>query len=72
MDFAYTPKQEALRQEVRQFIEDHVTPQILAEIEETGVRSGGPQTREMYRKVGDNKKARRPSRSDSATLRCVT
>ena len=53
MDFAYTPQQEVLRQEVRQFIEDNITPEILAEIEETGVRRGGPQTREMYRKVGE-------------------
>ncbi len=53
MDFAYTPEQETLREEVRQFIEDNVTPEILAEIEETGVRRGGPQTREMYRKVGE-------------------
>ena len=53
MDFAYTPEQETLREEVRQFIEDNVTPEILAEIEETGVRRGGPQTKEMYRKVGD-------------------
>ncbi len=53
MDFAYTPQQEVLRQEVRQFIEDNITSEILAEIEETGVRRGGPQTREMYRKVGE-------------------
>ena len=53
MDFAFTPEQEALRDEVRQFIEDNVTPEILAEIEESGVRNRGPQTREMYRKIGD-------------------
>ncbi len=53
MDFAYTPEQEALRQEVRQFIEDNVTPEILAEIEATGIRHRGPRTREMYQKVGD-------------------
>ena len=53
MDFAFTPEQEALRDEVRQFIEDNVTPEILVEIEESGVRNRGPQTREMYRKIGE-------------------
>ncbi len=53
MDFAFTPEQESLRDEVRQFIQDNVTPEILSEIEESGVRNRGPQTREMYRKIGE-------------------
>ena len=53
MDFAYTPKQQTLREEVRQFIAEYVTPEILAEVEESGVRSRGPKTREMYLKVAD-------------------
>ena len=53
MDFAFTPEQEALREEVHQFIEDNVTPEILHEIEESGIRNRGPQTREMYRKIGE-------------------
>ena len=53
MDFAYTPEQDALREEVRQFISENVTPEIVAEIEESGIRNRGPETREMYKKVGE-------------------
>ena len=53
MDFAYTPEQESLRKEVRKFIEENVTPEILAEIEESGVRNRGPKTRAMYQKIGE-------------------
>lgn len=53
MDFAYTPEQEALRQEVQRFIEENVTPEILAEVEESGLRSRGPLTRELYRKIAE-------------------
>ena len=51
MNFAYTPEQETLREEVRQFIAENVTPEILAEVEESGVRSRGPKTRDMYQKI---------------------
>ena len=53
MDFAYTPDQEALRSEVRQFIADNVTPEIIHEIEESGIRNRGPETRDLYKKIGD-------------------
>ena len=53
MDFAYTPEQEALRDEVQHFIKDNVTPQIIHEIEESGIRNRGPQTRDLYKKIGD-------------------
>lgn len=53
MDFAYTPEQEALREEVRQFIAEYVTPEILAELEESGMRSRGPLTRQMYQKIAE-------------------
>ena len=53
MDFAYTPEQEALRQEVQRFIEENVTPEILEEVEESGLRSRGPLTRELYRKIAE-------------------
>ena len=53
MDFAYTPEQEALRQEVQRFIEDNVTPEILAEVEESGLRSRGPLTRGLYQKIAE-------------------
>ena len=53
MDFAYTLEQEALRSEVRQFISDNVTPEIIHEIEESGIRNRGPETRDLYKKIGD-------------------
>ena len=34
MDFAFTPAQEALRREVRDFIAREVTPEVIAEMEE--------------------------------------
>jgi alkylation response protein AidB-like acyl-CoA dehydrogenase len=54
MDFAYTPEQEALRAEVQRFIQENVTPEMRAEIQETGIRRRGPLTRELYRKLGEN------------------
>jgi hypothetical protein len=33
MDFGYTPEQEALRQEVGAFIAEHLTPEVLSEME---------------------------------------
>jgi len=58
MRFGFTPQQEGLRREVRQFIEEHVTPQVVAEMEGTaeggfGVGPGrGPLVSELYRKIG--------------------
>ena len=54
MDFAYTPEQEALREDVRQFIAENITPEVRQEIEEMGIRRRGPKVREMYRKLGEN------------------
>ena len=53
MDFAYTPEQQALRDEVRQFVADNVTPEILEELEESGVRSRGPKTSQLYQKIAE-------------------
>lgn len=59
MDFGYTPEQQALQQEVRQFIVEQVTPEVLRELEvtsgqdEEGRRGRGPLARELYRKIGD-------------------
>ena len=53
MDFAYTPEQEALREEVRQFIEENVTPEIAMELESIGVRRRGPKTRDLYQKIAE-------------------
>ena len=40
MDFGYTPEQQALRQEVRNFIADNVTDDIREEIERVGEGRG--------------------------------
>ncbi len=54
MEFAYTPEQEALREEVRQFISDNITPDIRAEMEESGIRRRGPKISEVYKKIAEN------------------
>ncbi|MFM0395135.1 MULTISPECIES: acyl-CoA dehydrogenase family protein [Burkholderiaceae] len=62
MDFAYTPEQEALRRDVRAFIEHNVTPAVLAddnikvaaedgEMRPTG--RTGPLMKELYRRIGE-------------------
>ena len=33
MDFAFTPQQEALRREVRAFLAEEMTPEVIAEME---------------------------------------
>ena len=60
MDFGYTPEQEALRRDVRAFIAEHMTPEVLAEME--GLNEGfgvsrspgrGPHIDELFRKIGE-------------------
>ena len=55
MEFAYTPQQEALRREVRQFIKENVTPSIVAELDPeastTDQRGLGPQAQALYAKI---------------------
>jgi alkylation response protein AidB-like acyl-CoA dehydrogenase len=58
MHFGFTPEQEALRREVCQFIAEHVTPEVIAEMEgreEGGFgvsRHGrGPLVSELFRKI---------------------
>ena len=70
MDFGFTPEQNALAEEVRQFIADNVTPEVLAEIESEEERGVGPHYRELRKKsnregMGRNQLARgvrRPGR----------
>lgn len=59
MDFGYTPEQEALRREVRAFIAEHLTPEVIAEME--GLNEGfgvgrshgrGPRVDELFMKIG--------------------
>ncbi|GIT69509.1 MAG: acyl-CoA dehydrogenase [Chloroflexota bacterium] len=54
MDFAYTPEQESLREEVRQFISANITPEMREEMEESGIRRRGPQVDALYKKISEN------------------
>lgn len=59
MDFGFTPEQEALRQEVRAFIAEHVTPEVVAESEGhnegllgvTPLTSRGPAVQKLFNKI---------------------
>ena len=55
MDFAYTPQQEALRREVRRFIKENVTPEVVAEMDpHAGAerpRGQGPKAAALYQKI---------------------
>jgi alkylation response protein AidB-like acyl-CoA dehydrogenase len=55
MYFEYTPEQKALQQEVRKFIAENVTPEIIAELEGVGEEGGrgGPLVRELYKKIAE-------------------
>ena len=53
MDFGFTKEQEALRQEVVEFIKEKVTPEVVAEVEtalETGV---GPHHQRLLKELAD-------------------
>ncbi len=60
MDFGYTPEQEALRSEVRAFIAEHLTPEVVEEME--GLSEGfgvsrsvarGPLVSDLFKKIGE-------------------
>jgi alkylation response protein AidB-like acyl-CoA dehydrogenase len=60
MDFGYTPEQEELRREVRAFIAEHLTPEVVEEME--GLSEGfgvsrsvarGPLVSELFKKIGE-------------------
>jgi len=53
MDFGYTPEQEALRNDVRQFIEENVDEEMRDEIENWGEGGRGPLVRELYKVIAD-------------------
>lgn len=60
MDFGFTPEQEKLRQEVRDFIAEHITAEVVAEMEggeEEGFgvsrRGRGPLLSEVFRKIAE-------------------
>ena len=55
MDFGYTPQQEALRQEVRAFIAENMTPAVMEEVErlneDVGVHGRGPLMDKLMKKI---------------------
>ncbi|HEV7392570.1 MAG TPA: acyl-CoA dehydrogenase family protein [Burkholderiales bacterium] len=55
MDFAYTPEQEKLRREVRQFIKENVTPELADETDPHGSpkeqRGQAPKAAALYKKI---------------------
>ena len=60
MDFGYAPEQEALRKEVRAFIAEHLTPEVIEEME--GLSEGfgvsrsvarGPLVSDLFKKIGE-------------------
>ena len=53
MEFAYTTEQEALRQEVQQFIADNVDGPVRDEIANTDEMSQGPLVRDLRKKVAE-------------------
>ena len=59
MDFGYSAEQETLRQEVRQFIAENVTAEVIEEMEEqesgrmSGERGRGPLLGDLYKKIGE-------------------
>jgi alkylation response protein AidB-like acyl-CoA dehydrogenase len=54
MQFGFTPEQEAFKREVKQFIADHLTPQLEHEIEHGHQgETRGPLVNAMYRKLGE-------------------
>lgn len=53
MDFGFTPEQTALRDEVRRFIEENVTKEVLEELEGKEEGERGPRLKELYKKIGE-------------------
>jgi 3-oxocholest-4-en-26-oyl-CoA dehydrogenase alpha subunit len=55
MDFGFSPEHEAFKQEVKQFIAEHVTPEVMEEIEHGVEGRRGPHVSELYRKLAEKK-----------------
>ena len=55
MDFGYTPEQEKLRREVQEFIAEHVTDDVLGELETAEEGGRGVHYRELIRQVAERK-----------------
>ena len=53
MDFGYTSEQQALRQQVQEFIAEHVTDGVMGEIESGEEGGRGQHYRELIKKVAE-------------------
>lgn len=53
MDFGYTSENEAFRQEIREFIREHVTPEVRTELREMAGRGMGPLTKQLILNIGE-------------------
>lgn len=57
MRFAYTEQQEAVRREVREFIKENLTDDVVEEMDSHGAadrpRGRGPKTTALYKKIGE-------------------
>ncbi len=53
MDFGYSAEDEAFRQEVREFIATHVTPELHQELVEWRLKGRGPLTKALFLKLGE-------------------
>ncbi len=53
MDFGYSQEQEALRDDVRRFIDEHLTEEVQDEIENWGEGGRGPLVRELYKIIAE-------------------
>jgi alkylation response protein AidB-like acyl-CoA dehydrogenase len=53
MRYDFTPEQLAWRDEVRAFVKDHVTAELLTELRESGNEGQGPRAREFVLKLRD-------------------
>ena len=53
MDFGYTEANEKFRKEIRDFIGEHVTPELRSELREMQGKGMGPFTKELILKIGE-------------------
>ena len=53
MDFGFSPEQMALRDEVRQFIAENVTAELIEEMENEGERVRGPLVSVLHKKIAE-------------------
>lgn len=52
MEFRFTPEDDSVIEEVIDFLDKEITPEVLAESEELGFIFGGPECRKLYQKLG--------------------